>query len=436
MTDLLFTCPGFPTQSFSHLIPSLERHAISVSDLLTLDALEVAKRAHLPVKEVHRLTTDLLSHLHAELGVATSHNGDSHPLQPSTSVATSGRVLAQEQSHNISLLSPSLDAALTGGIHTATLSEITGESSTAKTQFLLTLLLAVQLPPSKGGLSKSALYISTESSLATSRLNQILKAHPLLASLSPSDKPTLAKVLSISVPDLEAQEHILRYQLPVAVERHNVGLVVIDSITANYRAEVERGSGSSSNGKRAWPSAMAARAASLQSTGHLLRTLARRHNLAVVVANQVSDRFERTQHPSQSLAVDGLPPGSMRSDDGQPADPALTLDHQQRFFTGWGDVPYSQVGLKTPSLGLVWANQLDCRIALLRAPRSGPGKRSGFGDVQKSTWRRWMKVVFSSWAPDALGEPGVEFEICTEGVIGVQERVAVESDASLDTALG
>jgi DNA repair protein RAD57 len=99
------------------------------------------------------------------------------------------------------------------------------------------LLLAAQLPPPHG-LSKAAIYISTESALPTTRLSQMISTHP---KLSPTDvQPTLDRVISIVTPDLESQDHILRYQLPVAIRRHNIGLVVLDSVAANYRAEFER----------------------------------------------------------------------------------------------------------------------------------------------------------------------------------------------------
>jgi DNA repair protein RAD57 len=49
----------------------------------------------------------------------------------------------------------------------------------------------------------------------------------------------------------------------------------------------------------------------------------------------------------------------------------LSLLHQQRFFTGWGDSSPSfsyptiqRPAQKTPALGLVWATQIACRIAL------------------------------------------------------------------------
>ena len=150
-------------------------------------------------------------------------------------------------------------------------------SGAGKTQLLLTLLLASQLPPPHG-LSRSAVYISTEAPLATNRLTQLLASHPALASLPDTDKPSLKRILSIQTPDLESQEHILRYQLPVAIAKHDVGLVVLDSVAANYRAEFDK------DGTRHGPASMAKRGAQLVQLGALLRHIARSHQVAVVVA--------------------------------------------------------------------------------------------------------------------------------------------------------
>jgi DNA repair protein RAD57 len=73
----------------------------------------------------------------------------------------------------------------------------------------------------------------------------MLSTHPILVSANP--KPSLDRIISIVTPDLESQDHILRYQLPVAIRRHSIGLVVLDSVAANYRAEFER-PGASKNG--------------------------------------------------------------------------------------------------------------------------------------------------------------------------------------------
>lgn len=286
-----------------------------------------------------------------------------------------------------------------------------GDSGVGKTQFLLTLLLAVQLPPSKGGLGKSALYISTEAALSTARLSQLLHTHPVLSSLPDGEKPSLDRVLSIQTPDLESQEHILRYQVPVAIKRHNVGLIVIDSIAANFRAEFEALSTSSTtktdattpkNHPARKAQSMADRKPQLVQIGAILRNLARVYNIAVVVSNQIGDRFSPTTLPRPISQVTG-------TQNAMTPDP-LTLDHQQRWFTGWGDLPAYTPGhgsLKTPSLGLVWANQLAGRIALIK--EEGEAARR----------RRWLRVVFAGWTA-ATGGMGVEFEIEGGGVRAVR----------------
>ncbi|KAI9870831.1 MAG: hypothetical protein M1830_003748, partial [Pleopsidium flavum] len=373
-------------------------------------------------------------------------------------------------------LDEELDAALGGGVPTGYITEITGESGAGKTQFLLTLLLTAQLPPPHG-LSRNTLYISTESPLSTPRLSQLLTTHPHLSTLSPSSRPSLDRVLSIQTPDLESQDHILTYQLPVAIARHNIGLVVLDSVAANYRAEfsnAQAGTGTARSGL-----AMAKRSAELVRLGQLLRTLARTHDLAVVVANQVADRFTQVKAPSRpsshhmpSSPAEIMPPPppssstaplsssqpSLAADHNRTSTPSisaaaaaaaatpLTLDHQQRFFTGWGDLPLStphtntlttinnnnnnHTNLKTPSLGLTWTNQLACRIALLKEPvytdtstatnttinkQNWPTNESS-GEKTLIRWRRWMKVVFAPWVAGAEGQRGVEFEITGTGL--------------------
>jgi DNA repair protein RAD57 len=309
-------------------------------------------------------------------------------------------------------------------------------SGSGKTQFLLGLLLAVQLPPPRGA-AKSAIYISTEAPLATNRLSQLIESHPYLSSLAGDDAPSLEKVLSINAMDLESQDHILNYQLPVAILRYNVGLVVIDSITSNYRAEHTSHD----------LVGLSTRSGELAKLGQMLRNLAANEDIAIVVANQVSDRFEgdapisfprvagdRTpmSSPSQyqrdpidrnSGAASPLPrqrlaelnnnesyqntlaipqstpniPSSSplpptQDDSHAQAQPdgsylvgnpvrneILSLQHQQRFFTGWGDAqptiapnvyPFRPPTLKTPTLGLVWSTQIACRIALKKHERS------------------------------------------------------------------
>jgi DNA repair protein RAD57 len=363
----------------------------------------------------------------------------------------------------------------------------------------------------------------------------MLRFNPLFSSSSPlTTQPSLDHVLSIPAEDLEAQDHILTYQVPVAVRRRNVGLLVVDSVAANYRAEFDRGAGSGAaggggdaggaggGGNRS--ANMAARSVELVKLGALLRDLARTHNLAVVVANQVADRFSNDEGVSGSsnyrvdrnnlLSSRPLPPptsasttlsrgvggggaggrgggggpgafpgltqesplasrsrpsatagaGSMAppempepsssipealliSSMPDPPDPdsiygrrvfhlpgpssllALELNHQQRWFTGWGDDPLASThDLKTPSLGLVWSTQIACRIALFRRPAIGrlPADLSSAAAAEgrkRPTWRRWMKVVFAPHvAPSGPGLSGaVEFEITMGGLRAVEK---------------
>ncbi|KAI1354333.1 DNA repair protein RAD57 [Xylaria sp. FL0043] len=561
MTDLSQVLPDFPVAPYARLLPAIEKSQLTVTDLLILELPEIGKRTQLPLLDLKRLCNDILSALHADLGVGGADDGDgkgdeqqkpkqkqneSRPGQNSSigksSLRQTGTELLARPWRTISTLDASLDAALDGGVPTGYITEITGESGAGKTQFLLTLLLSVQLPPPHG-LGRPALYISTEAALSTKRLSQILAQNPFFRTLdTATTKPSLDRVISTVTPDLESQDHILTYQVPVEVARRNIGLIVLDSVAANYRAEYERGS--SSGGSN-----MAARSADLVRLGHLLRELARKHDLAVVVANQVADRFSSSNAlapPSSSISqslspafknsgssrptpgpanpyrhlgpmsqesplasrsrniyanthananthattntittVNAEPTSSMADimvrssmpepppEDFVPAAPAaLSLDHQQRWFTGWGDDPYHQYRyqnetLKTPSLGLVWSTQIAARIALFRRPAYGrkvvvedygnahedgdgdkyqaatadghtmddegdggasmsmsmsTGTGTGVGPYIKS-WRRWMKVVFAPHVPGT--GPGldgaVEFEVVAGGLKGVEK---------------
>ena len=238
------------------------------------------------------------------------------------------------------------------------------------------------------------------------------------------------------------------------MKRHNIGLVAIDSITANFRAEFERRKGGGWSGDEtskfvenvhdlhASGDAMARRTGQLLSTGALLCDLARKEDLVVIVGNQVADRFAGVNNMSSeskqpiSTGSRGAPiassldPPSSLSETGQdvvqpneersPLYGSLTLDHQQRFFTGWGDSMHADgpnANMKTPSLGLVWTNQIDCRIALVKRVRPwGVCRSDGEGGESASRMQRHMKVPFCKWAPSTTGTRGVEFVILKSGV--------------------
>ncbi|KKZ62944.1 hypothetical protein EMCG_02654 [[Emmonsia] crescens] len=423
--DLLSTIPDFPTKSYAHILPSLESANISVKDLVLFDPLEIAKQAKVAVTDVRALAGNVINTLHRDLGLGgyqEAIDGVSRNLDDNVreEVEDHGNP-NMRQGHRlpelsfISTLDPVLDRVLAGGISTGYVTELAGESGCGKTQFLLQLLLSVQLPPPYGT-SQKALYFSTESDLPTGRLSQLLEEHPVLVSLPEgSPRPSLENILSITTIDLESQDHILNYQIPVAVSRYNVGLVVIDSITANYRAESD-----SDN-----VAGLLARAWQLKKLGQFLRNLAAKQNIAIVVANQVSDRIQMddvlwadepeppassyleefpsqqspqpaSSHPEEQIedvseaprsspphqlgfTPSPIPSSMAEAEDDEFSFSVLDLclllrvDYQRPFFTGWGDSHASALDItytdsrsewKTPALGIVWTNQIACRIVL------------------------------------------------------------------------
>ncbi|KAL7926648.1 P-loop containing nucleoside triphosphate hydrolase protein [Trichoderma austrokoningii] len=468
MTDLVHILPSFPLSAFAALIPTIEQHALTTTDLLTTHPTDLAKRTQLPIIDLRRFLATIQAHLSDDFTPST-------PLAPPPPSSSTEEQEEQEKEQEqprphtsvtsnefISTLDDGLDAALGGGVPTGYITEFTGESGVGKTQFLLSLCLAVQLPPPRG-LGKQALYISTESGLTTKRLAQMLEGNTILREAAEAGTPaSLDGIHSAVTPDLETQDHILEYQVPVLLSRHAIGLLIMDSVAANYRVEFDRQGSHGSN--------MAARSVELARLGALLRDLARRHNIAVVVANQVSDRFAPTITPSTNISSDlvtrdtlspsheesplasrSMPPPSSIPDlsgapssplpfslsvpDEEPATvPVLALDHQQRWFTGWGDDPRSSNSLKTPSLGLVWSTQISCRVALYKRPVYGRPKRVAalivtddeFDEISPTTlktWRRWMKVVFAPHvAASGQGiENATEYEVTMEGLKSVKK---------------
>jgi DNA repair protein RAD57 len=227
----------------------------------------------------------------------------------------------------------------------------------------------------------------------------------------------------------------------VAIQRQNIGLIVIDSIASNYRAEFDRPGGAQEHGNgngsgkrnqatknqdmatnpdRRAGQAMAERKIQLVQLGAFLRSLARTENIAIVISNQVADRFspqpilcaptsqqQASVHPAASPSTPSITP-----------DP-VTLDHQQRWFTGWGDLPPYTAGhssLKTPSLGLVWTNQIAARVALIK---------EGLGGSESRKRKRWMRVVFAPWAGQTNGS-GIEYEILAEGVRAIAAKEMID----------
>lgn len=267
-----------------------------------------------------------------------------------------------------------LDEVLGGGAPLKHITEFVGESGVGKSQFMTQFCITTQLAVHMGGLDKEVVYISTESGLATSRAQEITegirKRYADQALLLP-DRP-LDRIHVVVCPDLELQDHMLYYQLPVLLKhkRGAIGSVIIDSVAANYRAEHSGRDISrpdrTEDSRRAGD--MGVRTRDLLRLAAHLRGLAVEFDLAVIVANQVSDRIDRT----------------IDSD-------ILALDHQSQWFNGWRSAEQSP---KVPALGLVWANSVHCRVALKKVNNQ----------YTEGTTDRELSIVYSPFAkPSSIG---------------------------------
>ena len=137
LMDLLSVLPNFATRSYAHIIPPLERGKITTVDLITLDTLEIAKRAHVPPADVRRLSAQIIEALHSDLGFEKSQTAQKTigGGEPCSSITTEGghvvfgprTKLDASRWNTITTLDPALDTLLGGGIPTGYVTEVTGE---------------------------------------------------------------------------------------------------------------------------------------------------------------------------------------------------------------------------------------------------------------------------------------------------------------------
>ncbi|KNC83951.1 hypothetical protein SARC_03815 [Sphaeroforma arctica JP610] len=151
-----------------------------------------------------------------------------------------------------------LDSYFGGGVLVPGVTEITGDSSSGKTQWALQLCLTCQLPLSSGGLDAGAkhpvlthhaiililpppgaLYISTEAAFPTKRLADI-STHASARYDAAPDTDWGAQVYVESVRDLPALLATLRTRVPALIRSRQVKLIVIDSVTSVFRGNSGR----------------------------------------------------------------------------------------------------------------------------------------------------------------------------------------------------
>ncbi|KAG6547162.1 hypothetical protein Mapa_011414 [Marchantia paleacea] len=310
-----------------------------------------------------------------------------------------------------------LDSFLRGGFPCGSVTELVGESASAKTQLCLQLSLAVQLPASEGGLNGSSLYVYTENYFPFRRLQEI--ANHMVATRRREGRPFASNVRTLRplnvnsrasgksfspvearrklntagsasivcegasnpcnrvfVQGIQTADNLLEYldyvyTLLIHPFLLPVKVIVIDSIAALFRSDFDNTADE-----------MKVRVSLYFQVAAKLKKYAEEFNLAVVVTNQVTDSFEPEMPLSKSLF------GMSRTQDSE-----VLVTSGRRV---------------APALALSWTHCINSRLFLSRS--------YGNGDLV----RRSMQVVFAPHLPTE----SCDFEVNSEGVRGLSMKLS------------
>ena len=129
-----------------------------------------------------------------------------------------------------------LDGLLGGGVPVPCTLELVGPAGSGKTQLCHQLAVMVQLPPSRGGLAASALYVDTEGTFRPERIVAMAEYR----GLDPSE--ALDRIVYARA---RSWEDVVS---AVAAEKE-AGLVLVDSLSSPFRGAVTRAEAAALSGK-------------------------------------------------------------------------------------------------------------------------------------------------------------------------------------------
>jgi DNA repair protein RadA len=167
--------------------------------------------------------------------------------------------------------SKALDELIGGGVETQAITEIYGEYGSGKTQIVHELAVTVQLPSDQGGLESNAVIIDTENTFRPERISQMARGLDL-------EPVEVLKNIHVARAFNSHHQMLLVDKAKELAEEFPVRLLVVDSLTAHFRAEfIGRG-------------ALADRQQKLNKHLHDLQRFADVYNSAVAVTNQVQSK--------------------------------------------------------------------------------------------------------------------------------------------------
>lgn len=323
--------------------------------------------------------------------------------------------------------------------------------ASGKSHLCLQLSLTAQLPSSLSGQSGGTILISSEGLIPSSRLldisRHLIDCLPAgIMDQARTEWDFLDNVHVEKAVDVENLEALLGYIAPARIERVNraalegnlitpyeegederitppkpplpIKLIIIDSIAAPFRVAHENDSAGFIN-----------RAKEFGTIGDLLKKLAKRFGVAVVVVNQVSDVFDNGR-PDElikaSHSLDFIPPNTVISTSNKlasdqislPPAPVIRLAHEtynlpSYLYSRYQSPHFSgqSLDLDNPAqiqaaLGHTWSNIINVRIMMSLLPSPSTSKRD-YGAVEERGKRK-MELIFSPFARRAEIEYVVE----------------------------
>ncbi|MHB8604410.1 MAG: DNA repair and recombination protein RadA [Thermoplasmatota archaeon] len=174
----------------------------------------------------------------------------------------------REQIGKLTTGSKALDDLLGGGVETQSITEFYGEFGSGKTQIVHQLSVNVQRPKEEGGLDGEVIWIDTENTFRPERIIQMSEAHGM------DPKVVLSKIHVARAFNSHHQMLLVDKAIELA-KTHPIKLLVVDSLTAHFRAEyIGRGTLADRQGK-------------LNTFMHAILRFGSLNNAAVAVTNQV-----------------------------------------------------------------------------------------------------------------------------------------------------
>jgi len=177
-----------------------------------------------------------------------------------------------ERRKNIGKLTSSskaLNDLMGGGFETQAISEFFGEYGSGKTQLCFQLAVNVSMPKDKGGFEGHSIFIDTEHTFRPERIIQMSNALEL-------DSDEVLKTIHVARAFNSHHQMLLVEKAQEVAREYPIRLVVVDSLTAHFRAEyIGRG-------------VLAERQQALNRHMHDLMRFGDLNNAVIAVTNQVS----------------------------------------------------------------------------------------------------------------------------------------------------